>query len=66
MYDRYYSTCQGMCRVLMMVRACQEREGVGVGVGGEAMEAEGALSSLVRLLIRLFLLSLILLHMEAG
>lgn len=64
MYDRYYSTCQGMCRVLMMVRACQEREGV--GVGGEAMEAEGALSSLVRLLIRLFLLSLILLHMEAG
>lgn len=44
----------------MMVRACQE------GEGGEAVEEERALSSLGRLLIRLFLLSLILLHMEAG
>lgn len=36
------------------------------GSGGDAVEEKGALSSLVRLLISLFLLSLILLHMAAG
>lgn len=40
MYERYYSTCQEMCKGLGTVREC--RGGVGVGVRGEGGGGGGA------------------------